>query len=406
MTKEEALENKRRVQQEAHDAVVLANGRGCLEEATGVGKTKIGLHVLETLKDTVLSLESRDMQTLIVVPTEEMRDIDWPEEFEKWSIPMDNVKIICYSSLVKEKLEKYDFIIYDEYHRTTLKNLRKLQQYLTDPKVYALALTATLPKEVFFEEDRERIELMKELLPTVHKITTDQAVELGLICDFHVTVLKFFLDEVNTNIRGGTLKAPFNQSEGARYKYLTNNLKRSMILAGSDPKKQGMKFAAMSKRAQFLYNLPSKLRLAKKCLEQLLREDKRTVVFAGSIEQANVLCGVDVYHSESTREALDKFQKKEIPVLGAVKALNEGKNLTEPDQGLIVQVDSVERNLVQRFGRFLRIRYENLDHKAKIVILVALKTADEEWYNKAIKDFETSRINEYTVKIPPIEHGS
>lgn len=406
MTKEQALENKARVQNEAHDAVVLNNGRGCLEEATGVGKTKIGLHVLETLKDTVLSLENRDMQTLIVVPTEEMRDIDWPEEFKKWSIPLDNVKLVCYSSLAKEKLEKYDFIIYDEYHRTTLANLRKLQEFLTNPKVYALALTATLPKEIFFEEDRERIELMKELLPTVHKTTTDQAVELGLICDFHVTVLKFFLDEVNTNIQGGTLKKAFTQTEGARYKYLTNNLKRATIIAKADPKKAGFKYAAISKRTQFLYNLPSKLRLAKKCLDQMLRDDKRTVVFAGSIEQANTLCGVDVYHSESTREALNKFQDKEINLLGAVKALNEGKNLTEPDQGLIVQLDSVERNLVQRFGRFLRIRYDNLDHKAKIVILVALKTADEDWYNKAIKDFETSRINEYTVKIPPIEHGS
>jgi superfamily II DNA or RNA helicase len=115
------------------------------------------------------------------------------------------------------------------------------------------------------------------------------------------------------------------------------------------------------------------------------------------------LCGDKVYHSESSRDALDKFQKKEISLLGAVRALNEGKNLTEPDNALIVQVDSVDRNLVQRIGRLVRVRYDNLSHKARIIILVAIDTADENWYTSAISDFDSRRIKETLVKVPDIK---
>lgn len=84
----------------------------------------------------------------------------------------------------------------------------------------------------------------------------------------------------------------------------------------------------------------------------------------------------------------------------------EGKNLTEPDNAIIVQVDSVERNLVQRIGRLVRIRYDNLQHKARIIILVAKDTADENWYNAAISDFDSKRITETLVRVPELKEES
>lgn len=408
MTKEQALENKARVQKEALDAVTSAGGSGVIEAATGVGKSKIGVEWIEYIRHMVLSQDGNEAKGLLVVPTEELRDSGWPEEFTKWGISPEGIKRICYSSLAKENLDKYDFILYDEYHRTTLPNLKKLIEYLKNPKVYALGLTATLPRKIVFEEDGERIHHLRTVLPIVYTLSIDEAVELGLVADFEITVLKYYLDEVNKNIAGGTVKAPFNQTEAARYKYLTRNLQLASMAAKNNPAKQGFKFSAISKRTNFLYNLPSKLMLAKRCLEQLQRDTSaRTVVFAGSIEQANELCGEDVYHSASTREALDKFQNKQINLIGSVRCLNEGMNLTDPTQALVVQLDSVERSIVQRIGRLIRIRYENLEFKAKIIILVALKTADEKWYESATAEFETKRIKEYLVPLnPPVKNGA
>ncbi len=351
MTKEQALENKARVQKEALDAALSAGGSGVIEAATGFGKSKVGVEWVEAIRHLILSQEDREAKGLLVVPTEELRDVGWPEEFTKWGVSSEGIKRICYSSLAKENLDKYDFILYDEYHRTTLPNLKKLIEYLKNPKVYALALTATLPKKIVFEEEAERIHHLRTVLPIVYTLSIDEAVELGLVADFEITVLKYYLDEVNKNVIGGSVKALFKQTEAGRYAYLTNNLKRAAVIAKADPSKMGWKMATISKRTNFLYNLPSKLMLAKKCLAQLQRDPlARTVVFAGSIEQANELCGEDVYHSASTREALDKFQNKQISLIGSVRCLNEGLNLNDPTQALVVQLDSVERSIVQRIN--------------------------------------------------------
>lgn len=394
MTAQEALANKVRVQEEARDSWV-STPWGCLELATGCGKTKIGLDCWAAKGYPKL---------LIVVPTEEMRDTDWPEEAVKWGYDLKDVKVVCYAVLGKQDLTKYEMIIFDECHRLTEPNLRNIDRlrylssmpyrYRSSMPYKVLGLTATMPTAAY-EEQEQRVAYLKELFPTRYKLSTDEAVDLGLISDFHVHVLKFELDTKHANIPGGTKAKPFMQTEASRYKYLTSKLQKAMIT-----KNKNFIQIAIGERARFIYNLDSKLRLGKHCLEKLRETGKRNLIFAGSIEQANTLCGDNVYHSDSTREALDRFQRAEIDELGAVKALNEGKNLYKPDNGLILQVDSVDRNLVQRIGRLVRVRYDDLTHKALIVILVAVGTADEKWYNLAIKDFDSKRITETLVRVP------
>jgi superfamily II DNA or RNA helicase len=403
MTREEALENKIRIQKETKDSWLQNEGQGVAALATGVGKTKIGLDCLEEIR--TLQLQTRDSfpTVLIVVPTEEMRDTVWPEEFLKWNVSTESVKIICYAGLKTEKLEKYDMLIFDECHRLTLPNLGRLELLLSMPdKPYCLGLTATMPK-VVNPDDMERVHLLRELFPVIYSVTTDEAVELGLVADFEVHVLKFMLDPITKSIKGGNRVKTFFTTELAQYKYLTKNLQYATMQANADKKKEGFKFKAMGARTQFLYNLPSKERLARLCMSKLCGSDTRTILFAGSIEQANNLCGLDVYHSESNRDALTKFQAEEISLLGAVRALNEGINLTNIDNALIVQVDSVDRNLIQRLGRCIRIRYDNLEHKSKIIVLVASGTADEKWYQSAIQDFDSKRIKETLVRVPDPE---
>lgn len=333
-------------------------------------------------------------QGLLVTPTEEMRDNDWPDEFKKWNVGMEGLTTVCYASLSKEDLTKYDFYVYDECHRLTVHNLERIRDIV--PNKPRLGLTATFPKTKF-EDETERVELMEALLPPIHTVTTDEAVDLELISDFEVLVLKFNLDLIRLNIPCGTKKNEM-RTEQTQYKKLSKRLAHAMY--SKDPKTAGMKFSIISKRMNFVYNLPSKTRLSKQVLDSMHVKGKRTVVFAGSIEQANQLCGEFVYHSKSSDKYLIQYQNKEIDLIGCVKALNEGKNLTEPDQALIIQVDSVDRNLVQRIGRIIRKRYNNPTFKARIVILVALGTADEKWYKSSIIPFQTKRIKEYIVKVP------
>lgn len=393
MTEAIAKSNKEKVQTESLAAWFQNLGQGCIEIATGGGKTKIGLMAIKQLRDYFLATSMSVPYVCIVVPTEEMRDIDWIDEANKWGINLDHVDLVCFASLSKVNLSKYDLVIYDECHRLTLPNLKNLEKYQR-ANLFVLGLTATKPRGMY--DDPERVRLLNKLLPTVYKLTTDEAVELGLIADFEVNVIKFDLStKLDYEVVGKN-----KTSEKLMYEYRTRALQRATILSQKDKRKEGFKFAAMAKRLHMIQNLPSKHTLTKWILIQPSIQASRVIVFTGSIEQANKLGKEFAFHSKSKRDALENFQNKSSNLLIAVKSLNEGKNLAEPDIGIIAQVNSVERNLVQQIGRLVRIRYTDLTHKAKVYILVAKDTADEKWFNEAIADFDSKRISYTYVKIP------
>lgn len=384
MTQDEALQNKTWVQKVGVDNWFANDCVGSLVWATGVGKSKAAIDcIIELLR------LYPDYKGLLVTPTEEMRDNDWPLEFFKWGLNATELKLICYASLGKENLDNYDYIIYDEVHKLTTANMVKLKKKLHFGGIKVLGLTATFPTSNY-DENEDRVKLLTSLIPPIHTIKTDEAVDMRLIADFEVRVLKFKLDNTVRNIPAGK-KSKVMYTEEEYYSKLTKRMQYAVM---NDLK--GLKFVTISKRSQLLYNLPSKLKLAKLVMGKLCKT-KRTLVFAGSIEQANALCGTHVYHSKTNDDYLVKFQNGTINTLGAVKALNEGKNFNNLEQAFIVQIDGVDRNLVQRIGRCVRVRYDDMNFKALIVILVAQGTADEKWYKTSIKSFETKRIKEYLV---------
>jgi superfamily II DNA or RNA helicase len=382
-----ASERKDWVQRQARETwIKLGSCKGTVELATGIGKTKVAI---DSIKYT-LGINSTAI-VHIGVPTETLRDVDWPDEFRKWGQEdlLKKVKIFCHTTMpkVKSKTEEVDLFVWDECHHATPKSV----SYFNNNKVYkVLGLSATLPDGTRDEDDAAKKAIIDQYCPSIYKVTIEQAIELELIADFEVKVLKFNLDNVKiTNY--GTVEKPKLRTELEQYKYLSKQLAKSMF----NKKFAGLKFTYMQQRRDFIVNSPSKFALAKTCLEKMLEPGKRTLVFCGSIAQSFKLLGTNVYNSQSNSDALEAFQAGTIDTLGAVDALNEGKNLKDLDQLLIVQGTSVKRTVVQRFGRALRLRP---NHKALIVILVAKNTADEKWYHAATEDLDKSRIKEYFVK--------
>jgi superfamily II DNA or RNA helicase len=383
ITREEALANKIRLQEEGEATWIRNSCRGTICWATGVGKTRLGIKCIKYIRSICV-----DPKILIVVPTQDLRDSNWPAEFEECKVSMRFITIVCYASLSKTDLTQYQFIIYDEVHKLTPENMTKLS--LVRQYKYLLGLTATFPKVT--AHNLNRVGLLEDLLPPIHTVSTDEAVELGLIADFEIKVLKLKLNDSVKNIPCGTKKKEF-RTEQEHYAKLTKRIQYATI-----KKAEGLKFGLLSKRTQFIYNLPTKFRIAQECLNSIHKDDKRTIVFTGSIEKAEKLCGELVFHSKSSDEAFDKFQRGEVNLLGCCKALNEGTNLYKPDQAIIDQVSSVDRDLIQRIGRIIRFRYDNPTFKGLIIILVVKDTVDEKWYESSIEGFNTKRITEYTIK--------
>lgn len=423
---------------------------GALAMATGAGKSRCGVLAARYSIDAFLITPTpkREPKVLLVVPTEVLRDTNWAEEFEEWKEKeiWDNyLTRCCYVSLNKYKDEDWDLIILDEAHHITPSSA----EFFKNNKVARIiSLTATPP------EDREKKALLKDLSPVVFIYPLEEAEEDGIVAPFDIICIKTYLDSKTKNIEAGNAKKRWFQTEYDKYWYVSGNLdklrvqKEETLKSFNIERAEASRYRIMlkdikdnkmttgeleryyqrqeerdklkkyidtedsyearimsqiSSRSQLLYNLPSKTALAERVLAKM-KKDFRTIVFCGSIKQANYLCGDCVFHSQSDTSkmikdktrAYDYFKSCDIDLLGVCKALNEGHNIPMVDQGIVVQINSKELDFIQRLGRLIRYRD---NHRGRIIILVVMGTKDEDWFKSALKSFNQDRIKYLDAKL-------
>lgn len=384
-----------------------AGRKGAAGAATGVGKTKPAIDEMMDLWDAyVFEKEPWQIETgkvlepkkvFIAVPTEEMRDVNWPAEVELWYgkngllMWQESVTCVCYQSMHKYKSSDFDLVILDECHHITIASF----DFFNSP-VDVMALSATFPTK---DREPDKLFLLNQVAPLVFTYPLDQGVQDGIIAPFEFHVVQIPLDNVHKNIEAGPKTKRYLTTEAARYNVLSNTIKK--LYASKQTKAADM---MVHKRRIFLCNLPSKLRVANALITKVCTvtdfmipagsDYKRTIVFCGSIAQANALFGENVYHSKAKgtrkrKSGLDRFRDKEINTLGVVSAVDEGLNIPEVDQAIIIQMDSNPRTLTQRVGRAVRWRE---GHTALIWILVTIGSQDQVWFEEAIKDFDQTKI--------------
>jgi len=368
---------KSKVQAEALNTVREEN-RAIVVAATGVGKSKIAI---DYAKEIIKS--NKKAKVLIIVPTEKLRDENWLEEFDKWNaktIWNKNVQRFCYASANKIKDQDFDLVIMDEIHNITKNNSLFFSQNNVDK---CLGLTATPP------ENKEKKLILKSLgFKITYQLGLDLAVELGLVSPYDITVIEVDLETDKKTVTSGTKDKPFMQTERAKYNYLDGIVQRLMY-AGTVSAKNSLKFKLLE-RMRFIYNLQTKTEAAQYLLENVISKKERTLIFAGGIKQAEELCD-NSFHSKSKKSdtSFDDFKAEKINRLSCVNALNEGHNIPNVDNGLVVQLNSRELNLIQRIGRTIRFKK---GHKATIYIICALGTQDEKWVAKALTNLDSSAI--------------
>lgn len=389
---------KTRVQNEAYEALSEANDWGCVFMATGSGKSKIAV-------DKIVNPKIK--RALIVVPTERLRDTGWMEEFHKWhqmDIWENVVERSCYASLNKYEGEHFDIVILDEGHNITENNSEFFKKNKVDR---CIVLTATRPR------DLTKIHILKSLnLNPIYELSLDEAVKLGIVAPYDITVVTLTLDDKEKYITAGRKDKPFMNTEKAQYGYLSKRLEAM-------PNSMGF-----INRMQFIYSLRSKTEAARWLLENALPEDLKTLIFCGSKSQANTLSPFRYYSRPSPpkklkedkkytekqllkyntalqkyREdlaiyqgdkSLNKFINNEIPRLACCDALNEGHNISDMDIAFIVQLDSNPQNFIQRIGRTLRFRP---GHRGKIIILCVEDSIDKDWVKKATASLDAANIS-------------
>jgi superfamily II DNA or RNA helicase len=347
---------------------------GLLAMCTGSGKSRIPILALRELFD-----KYGEFPVLLVVPTEKLRDENWKEEFSKWgeSDMYSKIRRECYASLHKLSGLKIGVLILDEGHRLTELGNEFFKNNIVRK---VIILTATVP------EDKERRQLLNNLAKTVFTYTLTEGVKDGVVAPYRINVVQTLLDNTERYIKktkrdGGGKKHTSFHTEYSRYIDLTNGINGSEYYHNWH-----MAMQLRLLRMRHIYNLKSKAYITKYILENILKE-KRTIVFAGSKTQADLI-GDHKLYSGLDDVSFTKFQNEEINHLVTIKMLNEGMNL-KLDAGLVTQLNSKQLDLIQRIGRAVRYRE---GHIAEIWVIVCQYTVDEEWFKKAIQSFDPSVI--------------
>jgi superfamily II DNA or RNA helicase len=401
---------KDQVQNEAIEALNAVGGSGIICMATGTGKSRIPIMIADRELDLHYSIGesvASDYKILICVPTEKLRDVNWSKEFEKWGVTHIWEKCVertCYVSMPKIEGQVFDLVVLDECHNITEYNSGFFKQNVCKR---VIGLTATMPDNV------KKLHILESLnLNIVYTVTMDEAVGWGLVSPYQITVIKVPIEKILKTATGGTKGKPFAVTEFNAYWYLTdkiNEIKDQIEKAKDDSLITSLELRMARdefisnlpiilekkkmyerKRMHLVYNFQSKMNAAKYLLNHMSRQ-RKTLIFAGSIDQAEQLC-VNSFHSATPKKSTvyQDFLDSKITWMSCVNALNEGHNIDDLDTELIVQLNSKSLGMVQRIGRSVRFRE---GHTAKIIILVSTGTVDEDWSKTALSTFGEENIN-------------
>ena len=338
---------------------------------TGVGKTLVGLNHMDRNTSPL-------MKCLIVAPKKAILT-EWKVQAEKFGKEylLGRMVFTTYLSLNKHNPNDYDVVYLDEAHSLLDSHRGFLQLY----KGKVLGLTGTPPKY----KDSEKGKLVQEFCPVVYTFKADDAIENGILNDYQIIVHELQLDQCK-NYPVEMKNRSFITSEKQNYQYWCNRLD-----IGSGP---AHILRVMRMKAMMEY--PSKEKYARKLMEFIAT---KCIVFANTQEQADKLCKHSYHSGNKDSEAnLTAFKEGTINQLSCVMQLNEGVNIPNLKQGIILHAYGNERKASQRIGRLLRL---NPNDKAIVHILCYMGTVDEKWVKEALEGFDQSKIlwKNYGIKL-------
>lgn len=356
------IKTKEVIQGEALE-ILIPCFHGTAAIGTGVGKTLIGLKHIEHHYTDYLKV-------LVVAPKQSIID-GWREEMEKFSLSHleSHITFSTYLSLDKQALD-YDAVYLDEIHSL----LYSHDEWLKNFKGKIIGFTGTIPDS----EHSEKSIMIKRYAPVVYTYEIDEAIEDHILNNYEIVIHPLQLDIAKTlKVEKG--EKVWYTSERASYEYWTNRIETTTGKA--------LQIARIM-RMRAIMEFPSKEKYALKLFNSI---QEKIILFTNTQEQADKLCKYS-YHSKNpnSEQNLAEFRDGIINKLSCVLQLNEGVNIPNLREGIIMHSFSNNVKTSQRIGRLLRL---NPDDTATIHILCYQDTVDEKWVGDALKDFDSTKVS-------------
>lgn len=354
------------IQKEVYESLKNVH-RGTAAVSMGVGKTLMGIQHVNHL----LSLNP-SLKVLVVAPKKSIFTT-WIDECDKHGY--SHVKLCLhfstYISLSKQSFD-YDLVVLDECHNLLFSH----SFWLTHYSGKIIGFTGTPP----VHKSSEKYKMINAFCPIVYDYIVKDAVSDKILNDYKIIIHKVALGTArDVYVSKNSSKKGFPTTEKLVYEYWSRKIDEA-----SSPKEVQL-FRILRMKAMMTF--PSKERFTKSLLTTI---HNKCIVFANTHEQADRLCKYS-YHSSNpeSEENLLKFKAGIIKKMSAVLQLNEGVNIEELKEGIILHAYGNERKTAQRIGRLLRL---NPNDEAIVHILCYEDTIDEVWIQNALKFFDQEKI--------------
>lgn len=363
-------------------------GKGCLECATGYGKSRCALIIIKKLLSKYPQLK-----ILIVVPTELLKN-QWLEHVENNQLQL-NVDVQIINTVAKNG-SLCDLLIIDELHTSaaqTLINVFKSVKYK-----FILGLTAT------FERLDERHKLLEKYCPIVDTVTLQEAQLNGWVSQYNEYLVLIDVDDID-------IYKQYNKEFTEHFEFFQFDFSKALSMVGpsglknrlayrdelcngdESKKKEILKtityhatgfMRAIQARKKFVYEHPEKLRLAEEIIKH--RSDKKIVTFCANTKVAESFSIGEVYTGKESkkknRASIEEFTKKPSGVLHTCKLMEAGADITGLSVGIMLGVNSSEIKSQQCRGRVVR---KEGNKTAEFFTLVINNTIESKWWENSHK---------------------
>lgn len=347
-----------------------------LELATGYGKSKLAIDLINHICDRVYELH-QDTTNVLILVAKKVHKKNWLDEIEKWGgLKTDNVIIECYESFHKYKNAYFDITVGDEVQHLSPKRLEILDTIHI--KEAFIGLSATIKKDM---KDYFTYKYNAEII----KCSLKEAIEEDILPEPKVYLLPLSLDNNKYEYkltRFGRTSVLTQVGYNDAITTLIEYYKRKFYTT-KNIRTKNLWLSTAGKRLKWLSEQKESIVLS------ILRRfsNYRTLTFCSSIDQSERLGKYNITSkNKKAIEYLNMFNNLEIKHITACSILNEGANLTNCRIGIFCNLNSSEIITRQRIGRLLR-------HSSPIIIIPYYKnTREEELVTKMLEEYNRESI--------------